>query len=240
MKLTQDSRTMIDVLSCALLQAFSSRSTQRLQALNHFSVLDQAHGMSHTDFAGTVAARMKQLGYGQHAISKVLRPLSGAEAACSASFSHVTPVEEELMRHSHASGLGVKRIAGALGRSTDTISKHLFRRCKAKPARVGRKVCITDSNYKRIFNGYKRLLKNARGKEVTVKMVKKELKLKCSVKTLSRAFWARGVHFRSLYEKPDLSPHDVKDRLAWALAHAHRSPAQWGRALVVKLGSFKF
>ena len=30
--------------------------------------------MAHTDFAGTVAARMKQLGYGQHAISKVLRP----------------------------------------------------------------------------------------------------------------------------------------------------------------------
>ena len=30
MKLSQDSRTMIDVLSCALLQAFSSRSTQRL------------------------------------------------------------------------------------------------------------------------------------------------------------------------------------------------------------------
>ena len=117
--------------------------------------------MAHTDFAGTVAARMKQLGYGQHAISKVLQPLSGAEAACSASFSHVTPVEEELMRHLHASGLGVKRIAGALGRSTDTISKHLFRRCKAKPARVGRKGCITDSNYKRIFNGYKRLLKNA-------------------------------------------------------------------------------
>ena len=95
-------------------------------------------------------------------------------------------------------------------------------------------------NYKRIFKGYKRLLKNARGKEVTVKMVKKELKFKCSVKTLSRAFWAHGVHFRSLYEKPDLSPQDVKDRLAWALAHAHRSPAQWGRALVVKLGSFKF
>ena len=166
--------------------------------------------MAHTDFAGTVAARMKQLGYGQHAISKVLRPLSAPEAACSASFSHVTPVEEELMRHLHASGLGVKRIAGALGRSTDTISKHLFRRCKAKPARVGRKVCITDSNYKRIFKGYKHLLKNARGKEVTVKMVKKELKLKCSVKTLSRAFWAHGVHFRSLYEKPDLSPQDVK------------------------------
>ena len=244
MKLTQDSSTMIDVLSYSFVAGrFSPRaahSGSKLLVLYQFCVPDQAHSMAHTDFAGTVAARMKQLGYGQLAISKVLRPLSGAEAACSASFSHVTPIEEELMRHLHASGLGVKRIAAAVGRSTDTISKHLFRRCKAKPARVGPKVCITDSNYKRIFKGYKRLLKNARGKEVTVKMVKKELKLKCSVKTLSRAFWARGVHFRPLYEKPDLSPQDAKDRLAWALAHAHRSPAQWGRALVVKLGSFKF
>lgn len=77
------------------------------------------------------------------------------------------------MRQLHASGLGIKRIAAAVGRSTDTISKHLLRRCKAKPARVGLKVCITDSNYKRIFKGYKRLLKNAHGKEVTVEMVKK-------------------------------------------------------------------
>lgn len=62
-----------------------------------------------------------------------------------------------------------------------------------------------------------------------VKMVKKELKVKCSLKAFSRAFWARGVHFRPLYEKPDLSCQDIKDRLAWAEAHANRSPAQCGR-----------
>ena len=189
-------------------------------------------GMASRQFAQRVAARMKQLGYGQAAIGKILQPLTKRPAQCDQAFAHVTATEEELIRHLHADGLGVKRIAAALGRSTDTVSKHLFRKCKKKPVKVGRKACITEGKYKHIHKGYQRLLRNARGKEVTVKMVKKDLKLKCSEKTVSRAFWARGVHFRPLYEKPDLSLQDIKDRLAWAKAHSHRSAAQWGRALM--------
>jgi len=190
--------------------------------------------MSQKGFAERVAARMKQLGYCSQAITKILKPLSKGPAAHGKAFSHVTPVEEELMKHMHADGLGVKRIAAAVRRSTDTVSKHLFRKCGQTPGKVGPKVCITEAKYKQIYKGYQRLLQKSRAKEVTVKMVKKDLKLKCSVKTLSRAFWARGVHFRPLYEKPDLSPQDIKERLAWAEAHSHRSAAQWGRALAFK------
>ena len=57
------------------------------------------------------------------------------------------------------------------------------------------------------------------------------MKLKCSVKTLSRAFWAHGIHFRPLFEKPDLSAADVKARRAWAEEHRHRSHAQWNKYL---------
>ena len=162
-----------------------------------------------------------------------LKPLSKGRAVHGKAFSHVTPVEEELMKHMHADGLGVKRIAAAVRRSTDTVSKHLFRKRGQTPGKASWKVCITEAKYKQIYKGYQRFLQKSRGKEVTVKMVKKDLKLKCSVKTLSRAFWARGVHFRPLHEKPDLSP-DIKERLAWAEAHGHRSAAQWGRVLAFK------
>eukprot|EP00435_Cladocopium_sp_Y103_P051656 s1435_g16.t1 len=187
--------------------------------------------MAQKGFADRVAARMKQLGYGAQVIGKILKPLSKGPAVPGKAFSHVTPVEEELMKHMHSDGLGVKQIAAAVRRSTDTVSKHLFRKCGQPPAKVGRKVAITEGKYKQIYKGYQRLLRKSPGKEVPVKMVKKELKLKCSLKTLSRAFWAHGVHFRPLYEKPDLSPQDIKDRLAWAEAHAHRSAPQWGRVL---------
>ena len=55
------------------------------------------------------------------------------------------------------------------------------------------------------------------------------MKLQCSEKSISRAFWQRGIHFRPLYEKPDLSPADVTERQQWALEHTHRSPGQWNR-----------
>ena len=78
-----------------------------------------------------------------------------------------------------------------------------------------------------ILKAYHKLLREQKGKEVTVNMVRKSLGLKCSAKTLSRAFWKHGVHFRPLYEKPDLLPADVRARKAWAEEHQHRSGQQW-------------
>ena len=122
--------------------------------------------MSQKGFAERVAARMKQLGYCAQAITKILKPLSKGPAAHGKAFSHVTPVEEELMKHMHADGLGVKRIAAAVRRSTDTVSKHLFRKCGQTPGKVGPKVCITEAKYKQIYKGYQRLLQKSRAKEV--------------------------------------------------------------------------
>ena len=50
--------------------------------------------------------------------------------------------------------------------------------------------------------------------------------LMCEVKTISRAFWDRGIKFRLLYEKPDLTDEDRAERKAWGLANKHRSPEQ--------------
>ena len=129
---------------------------------------------------------MKQLGTAPKAIRQILLPVTGKKAMKSV---HVSPIEEELMKHLHSDGLGIKKVAA---RSTETVSKHLFRKTKTKSGRVG------TSRWRR------------------------------RTKTISRAFWAHGVHFRPLHEKPDLSPEDVKERFAWA-GHSHRSALQWER-----------
>lgn len=182
-------------------------------------------------FAARMRARMVQLGYSQTAIKNIIPSRASSrvkppkEEQC---FRHVAPQEADMMRHMHGEGMGVKKIAAATGRSTDTVSKHVFKR-HGKTKFCGRPVAISPAVYKKVEKGYQKMLREAKGREVTVAMVKERLKLQCSTKTLSRAFWQHGVHFRPLYEKPDLSAEDIRQRRAWAERHSHRSGAQWGR-----------
>ena len=138
------------------------------------------------------------------------------------------------MKHMHADGLGVKRIAAAVRRSTDTVSKHLFRKCGQTPGKVGPKVCITEAKYKQIYKGYQRLLQKVTRQGGHCQDGEERLEAQVQCQNFEPRIWARGVHFRPLYEKPDLSPQDIKERLAWAEAHSHRSAAQWGRALAIE------
>ncbi|CAJ1422967.1 unnamed protein product [Effrenium voratum] len=176
------------------------------------------------------AGRMKLLGYGTKAIQKVIAPLAMKKPKKdNDGFQHVSPEEDVLMKNMHAEGMGIKKIASAIGRSTDTVSKHVFKKNNKKTKPTGRPVAISEQSFKQIQKVYQKLLRESKGKEVTVAMVKREMKLKCSLKTLSRAFWSRGIYFRPLYEKPDLSAADVKERKEWAEEHRHRSPQQWSK-----------
>ena len=58
-------------------------------------------------------------------------------------------------------------------------------------------------------------------------MVKAKMRLKCSERTVSRSFAMRGIRFRPLYEKPDLSDSDKKERMEFAEEHQGRSACQW-------------
>ncbi|CAK0866119.1 unnamed protein product [Prorocentrum cordatum] len=135
------------------------------------------------------------------------------------------------MRRLHDSGMGVKRIAAALSRSTDTVSKHLFKKNTTKKSKGRPKHSIrTPKGFLAAQRAYKKLLKSSGGtKEVTAAMLKSEMKLKCDIKTVRRAFAENGYQFRPLYEKPDLSDGDKKERLQWAREHKHRSPSQWSQ-----------
>ena len=177
-----------------------------------------------------VAARMRKLGFSPTAVRQVTAPLRVKKALKkSASFHHVTPQEAALMKRLHDEGIGVKKVAASVGRSSDTVSKHVFKKHFRQTTQVGRPVVINEAKFKQLQKGYQKMLREVTGKEVTINMLKRKLKLKCSNKSISRAFWQHGIHFRPLYEKPDLSTSDVKARLAWAEAHKHRSSQQWNR-----------
>lgn len=181
-----------------------------------------------------LVARMKSLGYSVKEINKVAGGIAAKKLPVNkedAAFKHVSTEERDAMKKMHDDGMGVKKIAATLGRSTDTVSKHVFHKNKCKTAAVGRPIAISEVLFRRIQKVYQKLLRESQGKEVTAAMVKHKMKLKCSLKTLSRAFWAHGIHFRPLYEKPDLSAADVKARREWAEEHRRRSHAQWNKYL---------
>ena len=147
------------------------------------------------------------------------------------SYEHVSAQEGELFRRLHQNGLGVKKISKATGRSKSTVSQHLFKKHRpAKPKGRPKAFVSTEKGFLAAQKAHARLLRKSKGlSEVTAAMVKDELGESCSTRTLQRAFWEHDVHFRPLYEKPDLTPADTKERLEWAERHGHRTPGQWGR-----------
>ena len=94
---------------------------------------------------------MKQLGYGTKAIRQVIGHLKSMKKDSDAAFRHVSAEESQLMKTLHDDGLGVKAIASTVHRSSDTVSKHLFKKNKRqKPQHVGRPVVITEAKFKQI------------------------------------------------------------------------------------------
>ena len=148
-------------------------------------------------------------------------------------FQHVSDPERKLMKQLHESGYGVGKIAKQLGRSKDTVFKHVFAKNvqKAnKPKGRPRAYCMTPAGYVAMERIYQKLLRESKGRaEVTPQMVKDRMGLTCCTKSISKAFWSHGVYFRPQYEKPDLSDQDRRERKAWGSANKHRSAAQWNK-----------
>ena len=146
-------------------------------------------------------------------------------------FEHVSQREEDLMKKWHKEGLGFDEIAGRLTRSTDTVSRHVFKKNTVK-AQVpkGRPVAISKKMWPKIWKKYNDLLAKAQAKtDVTAKMVRNAAHLKCSVKAVSRAFWKRGIYFRPLYEKPTLEKEDRQKRRDFADKHQSKTAQAWAK-----------
>ena len=132
------------------------------------------------DVVARVTGRMQELGYGAKSIQAItpgVRAKSTKKGGRKAEraeqdFKHVTVDEGALMRQMHEDGHGVKQIAATLHRSTDTVSKHVFKK-HVKKAPHGRPVAITPATYKKLEKVHKKLLKELPGQEVTIAMLKK-------------------------------------------------------------------
>jgi len=97
-----------------------------------------------------------------------------------------------------------------------------------KPRPIGRPHAITPAVYKKLSSALNSLQRQANGaKEVTLAMVKTKAGCTACVRTIQRAFHARGVRFRRLREKPILTKDDIKERLRFGLQHKRRSKTQW-------------
>ena len=148
------------------------------------------------------------------------------------------------MKKLHESGDGVGKIAKQLGRSKDTVFRHVFaknikkaKKSKGRP----RAYCMTPAGYVAMERVYQKLLRESKGRAgVTPQMVKDRMGLTCSTKSISRAFWSHGVYFRPQYKKPDLSVQDRRDRKAWGSANKHRSAAQWNKYVLAIIDNKAF
>ena len=142
-------------------------------------------------------------------------------------FTHVTPREHALMQQWREEGESVNDIAALTKRSTDTVSKHLYKKKRAKKP-LGRPVAISEKDWPHVENTYNKLLAEADTKtEVTANMVRLAAGLKCSTKAVSRAFWKRGIYFRPLYEKPELTDEDRMDRRCFTDEHKDKTDKKW-------------
>ncbi len=146
-------------------------------------------------------------------------------------FTHVSAEEEALMKKWHGEGLCVKKIGKLLSRGPTTISKHIFKRHPRRATNpVGRPRELTGKCVEKIVSTRGKMLAEAKGEEeVTLKMVKARMRLKCSEKAMSRSVEAKGIRFRPLYETPGLTDADEKERLRFAEHHKHRTGRQWAK-----------
>jgi hypothetical protein len=141
----------------------------------------------------------------------------------------VTVSEIKLMNTWHKEGVPTKTIASRLSRPKKTIYAHMGNKDKNK-VRQGRPPIIDADKKKRLKVALTRLLKQAKAKkEVTLDMVAKAARVKCTNHTVRKSFKEDGVKFRKLREKPILTKKDVLQRRTFTSAHKKKSPQQWVR-----------
>lgn len=190
--------------------AFAAFVVQGAMASNYKHVCDKEHAL---------IKKLHGEGYGVKRIGKLLGRNHVTVARRLSRKNKLT--KQQGLRAAQRKGNGNPRFQRARPFSIAPVG----RPCTGRPFES----VSTAKGFERAVKAYNKM-KRAKGEsEVTMQMVHEELGLNCSLKTLQRAFWNHGLQFRPLYEKPDLTPVDVAERLDWAKAHKRRSAAQWGR-----------
>ena len=89
-------------------------------------------------------------------------------------YTHVSAAEENIMRRMHREGMGVRKISALVGRSFETISKHIFKKNLRKEAQPkGRPSAIDKATLRKLKTTHERLLNQRPTSDVTIKEVKR-------------------------------------------------------------------
>ena len=127
----------------------------------------------------------------------------------------MTLEEKRLVRQmAFEQGLCPTEIAVKVGRHKSNITRLLAMK---KATQLGRPSALTTSQEDRLESLVIDMVKKADANyEVTLPMVYRRSRLKCSQRTVSRALHKRGYRFFRLYEKMILTPQDISERYLWA------------------------
>ncbi len=129
-------------------------------------------------------------------------------------------------------------VAKAVGRNKSSISRLLA----LKTATImGRPELLTPAQKDRLEEIVEEMVEKADANyEVTLPMVHRRSRFKCSERTISRALHGRGYRFFKLYEKMILTPEDIKKRWDWAKLYAGKSSAWWRKKVQIHLDNHHF
>ena len=99
-------------------------------------------------------------------------------------------------------------------------------------APVGRPRSLSAAQVDRLVSVATELIEDADCQfQVTVRMLKAALRLKCSEKVILRALHDRDVWFKSFREKPLLTDEDVAARKAFAETYAPKLQTFWAQSI---------
>ena len=133
-------------------------------------------------------------------------------------------VDEKRIINEMAKQMIPQHVAKYLRRDPATIKRQLAMKTMVKK---GRKEYLSNNQKDKLEQVVVDMVKKADANYmVTLPMIHRRSRLKCSEKTVSRALHLRGYRFFRLYEKMILTPEDIKKRWNWAKKHAGKS-RQW-------------
>lgn len=123
--------------------------------------------------------------------------------------ARMTPDEKAIARDMHKRGFIPSHIAEHLGREPSTITRLVNH--NGPDPRCGRPPALSDAQVANAIRVMEKMIADADGEsEVTIDMVRRRARLKCTSRTLLDRFHTKGIYFRNLREKPVLTPADVK------------------------------
>ena len=123
----------------------------------------------------------------------------------------------------------ITQIALAVDRSRTTVYRALdISPNRTSMPRRGRRSALTKKQVRHVVSALRAMVKKAGARyEITLPMVMKRARVKCSDKTLRKALAKKGVKFRKLRTKPLLTKADRRERLAFARKYKDKPTTFW-------------